>query len=147
MRQVAAVVLRGGGLGQDVVGHEDAVEAERFRLRRERLRVRHRELPDRKYHAVLHGLLLWVGWPRGYTVDPARTTARRLRREDVSADLRALLGQEGSQQRAMTAALVLAVAAHREVGVSRQHGQQGDEPPGRRIPHLAAIAAGVAGPS
>src|SRR4030095_2428782 len=78
IRPVAAVVLRGGGLGQDVVGHEDAVEAERFRLRRERLRVRPGERPDRKYHAVLHGLLLWVGWPRGYTLAPARTTARRL---------------------------------------------------------------------
>src|SRR6266851_7505915 len=59
IRPVTAVGLGGGGFGQDVVGDEDAVQPQLLRARRQRLRFRHRELPDGKYHAVLHALLLW----------------------------------------------------------------------------------------
>jgi len=44
---VAAVVLGRGRLGQDVVGHEHAVDPQLLRARRQRLRLGHGELPDR----------------------------------------------------------------------------------------------------
>ena len=75
---VAAVVLGGGGLGQDVVGDEDAVEPELLRARRQRFGLRHRELPDGKHDAVLHGHLRHAPRPgaalrpRGRGSDPSR---------------------------------------------------------------------------
>ena len=47
IRPVRAIMLRGGGLGQDMVRDEDPVEPELLRPQRERLRLADRELPDR----------------------------------------------------------------------------------------------------
>jgi hypothetical protein len=58
VRPVPAVVLGGGGLGKDVIGHEHAVEAQLLRARRQRCRVDDRELPDRKHDPVIHQSLL-----------------------------------------------------------------------------------------
>ena len=51
---VAAVVLGRGGLGKDVVGDEDAVEAELLRPHGERFGLGHRQLPDREHDTVVH---------------------------------------------------------------------------------------------
>src|SRR4030095_7960475 len=66
IRPVTAVVLRGGRLGQDVVGNEDAVEPQLFRLQCERLGLGDRELPDRKDDSVVHAVLLWRTGSRAY---------------------------------------------------------------------------------
>ena len=51
---MAAVVLGRGGLGKDVVGDEDAVEAELLRPQGERFGLAHRQLPDREHDTVVH---------------------------------------------------------------------------------------------
>src|SRR3989442_1141033 len=55
---VAAIVLGGGGLGEDMIRDEDAVETQLLRARRQRLCLGDRELPDRKHDPIVHEPLL-----------------------------------------------------------------------------------------
>src|SRR5918992_2639204 len=61
--------------------------------------------------------------------------------------LRLGFGEQLAEERAVTARLVVAVTADREVGLRRQCGEQRDETLRRRCPHLAPIAARVDRPS
>src|SRR3989454_3072864 len=54
---VAAIVLGGGGLGEDMIRDEDAVETQLLRARRQRLCLGDRELPDRKHDPIVHETL------------------------------------------------------------------------------------------
>src|SRR5688572_17784251 len=69
--------------------------------------------------------------------------AQRLTQSDGSSESCAMLCQQLAQERAVAALLVLAIAAHGKVCVSRQGGEKPDQAPrGGRL-HLAPVVARV----
>src|SRR5207247_5755248 len=59
---VAAIVLGGGGRGEDMIRDEDAVETQLLRARRQRRCLGDRELPDREHDRIVHETLPPCSW-------------------------------------------------------------------------------------
>src|SRR6266436_1698527 len=88
-----------------------------------------------------------IGSTTPYFMGPSLRLSNDRLSDDGSDDLRAFLDQQRLQQGAVTVALVLAVAAHREAGLPRERGQHCEEAPSGRRAHLAPVPARVRRPA
>src|SRR5260370_8695938 len=75
-----------------------------------------------------------IGSTTPYFMGPSLRLSNDRLSDDGSDDLRAFLDEQRLQQGAVTVALVLAVAAHREAGLPREPAPHCHEPPSARPP-------------